>query len=92
MFPSSGVIKPSINAAIANNTMDIDNNMIACFKVFLLLSYDSLKVFLWIKSSINLKTNKNSNIPAVQVHKNAGISIIHGELLIPNRLSNHMLI
>ena len=31
MFPSSGVIKPSINAAIANNTRDIDNNMIACF-------------------------------------------------------------
>ena len=46
MFPSSGVIKPSINAAIANNTRDIDNNMIACFNVFLLLSYDSLNVFL----------------------------------------------
>ena len=69
-------MKPSINAAIANKTMASNNRTTACFNVFLLFSYPSFNVFLLILSLITLNINKNNNMPAASLQKNAGISSI----------------
>ena len=75
-FPKNGVMKPSIKAAIMNNSTEIRNNTTACFIFFLLFSYASLKEKPDILSFIILKINKNNNTPLVHSQNIAGISII----------------